>query len=83
MTHFGAYEDVERAAVESSGRGWTPGPSGRGTEGREAFIAGLRSRDRGATGAPSSLDTYVQAASPDQLYAGLERYWRKRAESVR
>ena len=28
------------------------------------------------------LEAYEQAAPPDQLYAGLERYWRKRADAV-
>ena len=30
---------------------------------------------------PALLEAYEQAAPPDQLYAGLERYWRKRADA--
>jgi hypothetical protein len=29
---------------------------------------------------PDAIDSYTQAAPLDQLYAGLERYWRKRSE---
>ncbi len=81
ITHFGAYEDVEAQLSELGARldAWAERAR---TEGREAFIAGLRTEIE-AHGGSELLDTYVQAASPDQLYAGLERYWRKRAESVR
>ena len=32
---------------------------------------------------PELADTYAQAAPPEQLYAGLERYWRKQAPGSR
>ena len=35
-----------------------------------------------ATHPKEAAEAYEQAAPPDQLYAGLERYWRKRAEAV-
>jgi hypothetical protein len=28
----------------------------------------------------AAVEAYEQAAPPNQLYMGLERYWRKRAE---
>jgi hypothetical protein len=28
----------------------------------------------------ATTERFIQAAPPDQLYLGLERYWRKRAE---
>ena len=44
-------------------------------------MAGVREEiaqgaEAGTTGA------YEQAASPDQVFMGLERYWRKRAEAA-
>ena len=33
-----------------------------------------------ADAGPEIAAAYVQAAPPDQLFAGYERYWRKRAE---
>ena len=30
---------------------------------------------------PDAQASFEQAAPPDQLYQGLERYWRKRAEA--
>jgi hypothetical protein len=47
----------------------------------EAFKAMVRGEiEAGAE--PGLLEAYIQAAPPDQLYAGLERYWRKRPEAA-
>ena len=48
-------------------------------DGEERFIARLEDKLAAATD-PATVETYEQAAPPDQLYAGLERYWRKKAE---
>ena len=48
----------------------------------ETFVAGVRA-EIGEHAEPALLEAYEQAAPPDQLYAGLERYWRKRADAVR
>jgi glyoxylase-like metal-dependent hydrolase (beta-lactamase superfamily II) len=80
ITHFGAYEDVDRQLDQVAARldEWADlareAPEGTFTSTVEAMI------EEGAT--PGLLPTYTQAASPGQLYAGLERYWRKRAEAV-
>ncbi|HTX32295.1 MAG TPA: MBL fold metallo-hydrolase [Solirubrobacteraceae bacterium] len=80
ITHFGAYEDVEHQLDEVSARldDW----AGRAQGADEAvFIAGVEGEiEDGAD--PGLLPTYTQAAAPEQLYAGLRRYWRKQAETV-
>jgi hypothetical protein len=48
---------------------------------RDRFIAGIESEI--AQGAAQEIrGAYAQAAAPDQMYAGLERFWRKRAEAT-
>jgi len=37
-------------------------------------------RELHAHGDDDTAASYIQAAPPDQLYLGLARYWRKRAE---
>ncbi len=78
MTHFGAGEDVAAQLDELSDR------LGRWAElAREhdeaGFIAAIR-REIGTTASPQVAEAYTQAAPPEQLYAGLKRYWRKREE---
>jgi len=46
---------------------------------QEDFIAGVRAEIR-AGARPDACPAYEQAAPPEQLYAGLTRYWDKRAE---
>jgi hypothetical protein len=79
MTHFGSSEDVD-AQLDEVGRrldAWAE--RARGQE-RAQFIAAVqREIDDGAE--PELVPAYTQAAPPEQLYAGLERYWRKRAAS--
>jgi hypothetical protein len=48
-------------------------------DGEEGFIARLEARMSDATD-PATVESFEQAAPPDQLYMGLERYWRKKAE---
>ena len=77
MTHFGASEDVEAQFAELGARldAWAQRVR---DQDRETFTAGIRDeivRDSGR----KLIDSYEQAAPPEQLYAGLERYWRKRA----
>lgn len=80
ITHFGAYEDVDRQLDEVATRLDEWGDLAR-EETEEAFISAIETViEKRAT--PGLLPTYRQAAPPDQLYAGLERYWRKRAEAV-
>jgi hypothetical protein len=44
----------------------------------ETFIARLEDRLVDTTD-PATVESFEQAAPPNQLYMGLERYWRKKA----
>lgn len=79
VTHFGAYTDVDRMLGELSARLDEFAERAREQDQAE-FIAGIAKEIAGAA-APEVSDAYAWAAPPDQLYLGLERYWRKRAES--
>jgi glyoxylase-like metal-dependent hydrolase (beta-lactamase superfamily II) len=80
MTHFGVGEDVEAQLAELSARldEW----AGRARDqDLDEFVAGVRDEVARHVDAETAA-AYEQAAPPEQLYAGLERYWRKRAEAV-
>jgi glyoxylase-like metal-dependent hydrolase (beta-lactamase superfamily II) len=80
ITHFGGYEDVEHQLDEVSARLDAWAARARDEE-ESGFIEAVEAEIEG--GAESGLlPTYTQAAAPDQLYAGLSRYWRKQAEAV-
>ena len=78
LTHFGQVTDVAdqlhriRAALLGAA------DSAR-LDGEERFIAKLETGLSEATD-PATVEAFEQAAPPDQLYQGLARYWRKRAE---
>jgi glyoxylase-like metal-dependent hydrolase (beta-lactamase superfamily II) len=80
MTHFGESTDVEAQLDELSARldAWVALVSDHG---KEAFIARVQEEIEGSAGS-GLLPAYTLAAPPDQLYAGLERYVRKRAEAA-
>jgi glyoxylase-like metal-dependent hydrolase (beta-lactamase superfamily II) len=80
MTHFGATEDVA-AQLQELDRRLDDWAELARTVDRESFIATVRERIEEAAGA-ELLTAYTQAAPPEQLYAGLDRYWRKRAEKL-
>jgi glyoxylase-like metal-dependent hydrolase (beta-lactamase superfamily II) len=77
LTHFGQVTDVAdhlhrvRSAL-------TDAADSARLDGEERFIARLEDGIREATD-PATMEAYEQAAPPEQLYQGLERYWRKRA----
>jgi glyoxylase-like metal-dependent hydrolase (beta-lactamase superfamily II) len=78
-THFGSSEDVVAELAELGSRldrwaGWVR------TQDLETFVAGIQAEIEPDSGSALAA-TYRQAAPPEQLYAGLERYWRKRADS--
>jgi glyoxylase-like metal-dependent hydrolase (beta-lactamase superfamily II) len=80
MTHFGVGEDVDAQLDELAGRldDW----AARAREQRmDAFVAGVRAEIAGHVDSDTAA-AYEQAAPPEQLYAGLERYWQKRAEAI-
>jgi glyoxylase-like metal-dependent hydrolase (beta-lactamase superfamily II) len=80
ITHFDAYEDAERQLDEVSARLDEWAELAREAE-QDAFIADVRDAVEASAG-QELLPAYTQAAPPEQLYAGLERYWRKRAEAI-
>jgi glyoxylase-like metal-dependent hydrolase (beta-lactamase superfamily II) len=78
MTHFGSSEDVAEQIAELGSRldRWAEWVR---TQDRETFVAGIQAEIE--PDAESELAaTYRQAAPPDQLYAGLERYWRMKED---
>jgi glyoxylase-like metal-dependent hydrolase (beta-lactamase superfamily II) len=80
MTHFGASEAVDAQLLEVAERLDVWAERVR-EEDVGTWVAGVR--DEIARGAdPKFIGAYLQAAPPEQLYAGLERYWRKQAEAV-
>ena len=80
ITHFDAYDDVDRQLDEISARLDEWAELARGEE-EPGFISAIEAEIEADAGA-ELLPTYEQAAAPDQVYAGLDRYWRKRAERV-
>ncbi len=80
MTHFGVGEDVEAQLSELSARldDWAGRARDQDLEG---FVAGVRDEIAKHVD-PDAAAAYEQAAPPEQLYAGLDRYWRKRTEAV-
>jgi glyoxylase-like metal-dependent hydrolase (beta-lactamase superfamily II) len=77
MTHFGFGEDVDEQLREVEGRLGEWGDYARDHTAEE-FIEMVRGAVEANAG-PELAAAYVQAAPPDQLYAGLDRYWRKRS----
>jgi glyoxylase-like metal-dependent hydrolase (beta-lactamase superfamily II) len=80
MTHFGASEDVEAQLSELGRRLDEYAERARGQE-LDEFVAAVGADLKGQVD-EGLIPAYKQAAPPDQLYLGLERYWRKRADSV-
>jgi glyoxylase-like metal-dependent hydrolase (beta-lactamase superfamily II) len=79
LTHFGRHADVAEqiAGVRDGLR--IQGELARGND-EKGFIAALRER-LSANMSADAQASFEQAAPPDQLYQGLERYWRKRREA--
>jgi glyoxylase-like metal-dependent hydrolase (beta-lactamase superfamily II) len=80
LTHFGQITDVAEQLHRIRTALANQADSAR-IDGEEGFIARLES-EIGAVADAESVMAYEQAAPPDQLYKGLERYWRKRAEAA-
>jgi glyoxylase-like metal-dependent hydrolase (beta-lactamase superfamily II) len=80
ITHFGLAADVEDQLARLGRRldEWVDRVPGQDMD---EFIAMLRQEiERGPH--PELLPMYKQAAPPDQLYQGMERFLKKRAEAV-
>jgi glyoxylase-like metal-dependent hydrolase (beta-lactamase superfamily II) len=78
LTHFGRVTEVAEHLHRMRCALTFAADSAR-LDGEERFIAQLESDLHDATD-PATVEVFEQAAPPDQLYQGLERYWRKRAE---
>jgi glyoxylase-like metal-dependent hydrolase (beta-lactamase superfamily II) len=79
LTHFGGHDDVEAQLAQLSRRLDAWAAIARDEE-QEGFVA--RITDEIQRGAADDLDTVasiIQAAPPEQLYAGLKRYWARRS----
>jgi glyoxylase-like metal-dependent hydrolase (beta-lactamase superfamily II) len=79
MTHFGWSEGVEAQLSELGERLDTWAALARNSD-PQTFVETVRAEIEADAG-PELLPAYVQAAPPEQLYLGLERYWRKRQET--
>jgi glyoxylase-like metal-dependent hydrolase (beta-lactamase superfamily II) len=80
MTHFGLSEDVDDQLDEVSSRLDAWAEVARAQD-RDGFLAHVRAEIEADVDAPTAA-AYIQAAPPEQLYAGLSRYWRKRSETA-
>ncbi|MGH2872651.1 MAG: MBL fold metallo-hydrolase, partial [Solirubrobacteraceae bacterium] len=78
ITHFGPSEDVEAQLDELDARldEWAALAHDGGHDAFVEAVRGTIMRD----GSPGQAAVYEQAAPVEQLYAGLDRYWRKRAQ---
>jgi glyoxylase-like metal-dependent hydrolase (beta-lactamase superfamily II) len=80
MTHFGAAENVDDHLDEVGRRLDSWAALARDSE-QQAFMDSIHEEIAAGSG-PDAAGAYEEAAPADQLYMGLERYWRKRASSV-
>jgi glyoxylase-like metal-dependent hydrolase (beta-lactamase superfamily II) len=78
FTHFGSAEDVD-AQLGEVGECLDAWADRARQQSEEDFIAGVRG-EIATRAQPEAGPAYEQAAPPEQLYAGLRRYWTKRAE---
>ena len=80
LTHFGSVSEVDEQLERASARLREAARSARAGD-REAFLSSLDAE------IAENVDTdeatrFRQAAPPEQLWLGLERYWRRRAETA-
>ena len=80
LTHFGRTRDIAGHLARLREGLAREGERAR-AHGREAFVAAVEDEVLHAVDEDLDLAArFLQAAPADQLYLGLERYWRKRAE---
>jgi glyoxylase-like metal-dependent hydrolase (beta-lactamase superfamily II) len=78
LTHFGRVTEVEDQLHRVRTSLLANADAAR-SEGEEEFVRRIDS-ELGEVTDPDTVERFLQAAPPDQLFKGLERYWRKRAE---
>jgi glyoxylase-like metal-dependent hydrolase (beta-lactamase superfamily II) len=79
LTHFGRHEDVGDHLEQVRRRLSEWAQRARELNDLDAFAEQVE-REYREHADEDTAASYIQAAPPDQLYLGLERYWRKRAE---
>lgn len=79
LTHFGGFTTVEEQIEQVRARLAMWGEVAN-SAGLERFIEVVDAETRASAGDEGTAERYFQAAPPDQLYLGLERYWSKKAE---
>lgn len=80
FTHFGSAEDVE-SQLEEVGRRLDQWAQRAREQDQAQFVVGVQ-QEIEAGAEPGTPPAFAQAAPPEQVYAGLERYWRKRAQEL-
>ena len=80
LTHFGPVTDVEDQLHRL--RTALLGQADRARRAGEEEFVRESDGDLARVTDPETAASFIQAAPPDQLWQGLERYWRKRAESA-
>jgi glyoxylase-like metal-dependent hydrolase (beta-lactamase superfamily II) len=80
LTHFGRVEAVGEQLDRAAEALNTAGERSRGGD-REAFLRALDA-ELARNADPAAAERFRQAAPPEQMWLGLERYWRKRAETA-
>jgi glyoxylase-like metal-dependent hydrolase (beta-lactamase superfamily II) len=79
LTHFGPVTDVEDQLHRVRTALLDRAEAARSAEGDE--VPRAIEQDVRAAVDPDTAERVIQAAPPDQLWLGLQRYWRKRAEA--
>src|SRR5215217_1552734 len=80
LTHFGRVTDVGDQLLRVRAELLEHADMAR-RGGEEDFVRAMDRELRDATDAEAA-ERYVQAAPPEQMFQGLARYWRKRAEAA-
>lgn len=79
LTHFGGFDNVEEHITQMRARLANWGEVAKAAD-MHRFIEVVEAEARASAGDDDTAECYFQAAPPDQLYLGLERYWSKKAE---
>jgi glyoxylase-like metal-dependent hydrolase (beta-lactamase superfamily II) len=80
LTHFGPVTDVEEQLHRARTAVLDQAERARNA-GEDEFIAWIEDAARAAIDDEDAFQSIEQAAQPNTLYGGLERYWRKKAET--
>ncbi|HEY2769305.1 MAG TPA: MBL fold metallo-hydrolase [Solirubrobacteraceae bacterium] len=80
FTHFGSSEDVE-AQLQEVGRRLDEWAELARENEQDEFIAAIQGEIGSGTDG-SWVESFNLAAAPEQMYAGLRRYWKKQAETL-